>query len=52
MTVKCLWNDKRERELSVGKDYVVLDKTNLMYVIKSDKGAIITTLKERFEISK
>lgn len=52
MNVRCIWNDEREKELTVGKKYCVQGSSNSMYVLKSDTGEVIKTLKERFEIIK
>lgn len=52
MKVKCICNYEREKELTLGKKYCVQGSSNSMYVLKSDTGEVIKTLKERFEIVK
>lgn len=47
--VKCVWNGKREHDLTKDKEYVVITESNLMVEIKSDRGILLKTLKERFE---
>lgn len=52
MVAKCIWNDGRDTELTVGKEYELSIASELMVDVQSDKGKRIRTLKNRFELKK
>lgn len=50
MIAICLWNDGRDNDLTVGKEYKVTAASELMVDVQSDKGRIIRTLRNRFKL--
>lgn len=50
MKVECIWLEGREAELTIGKEYEVLNKTNHMYLIANDLGEEILSIKNRFKV--
>lgn len=52
MVAKCIWNEGRDTELTVGKEYQLTIASELMVDVQSDKGKSIRTLRNRFEFKK
>lgn len=52
MVVTCVWNDGREGELEVGKQYYVQTVSRYMVELENDKGKVIRSMKARFKVSK
>lgn len=50
MTRICLWDEGREKELIIGKEYEVEEVSKYMFEVKIDSNKSIKSVKSRFKL--
>lgn len=50
MTGICLWDEGREKELIIGKEYEVEEVSKYMFEVKIDSNKSIKSVKSRFKL--